>query len=109
MNNWLDMVSWVMLMTGCFVGISGGIGLLRFPDFYTRVHAVGVTDTLCAALVLTGLMLQAGWGPVLIKLFLMLVLLLLTSPTATHALSKAALHGRLQPLLDDTEEMPSKS
>lgn len=109
MNNWLDMLSWVLLMAGCFFGISGGIGLLRFPDFYTRMHAAGVTDTLCTALVLLGLMLQAGWGLVLIKLFLILALLLLTSPTATHALARAALHSRLQPLLDTPEERPSKS
>ena len=108
MNNLVDMLSWVLLMAGCFVGISGGIGLLRFPDFYTRMHAAGVTDTLCAALILLGLMLQAGWGLVLIKLFLILVLLLLTSPTGTHALAKAAMHSRLKPLLDDPEEQPSK-
>ncbi len=103
------MLSWVLLMSGCFVGISGGIGLLRFPDFYTRMHAAGVTDTLCAALILTGLMLQAGWGLVLIKLFLILALLLLTSPTATHALARAAVHSRLEPLLDNPEEWSSRS
>ncbi len=103
------MLSWVLLMSGCFVGISGGIGLLRFPDFYTRMHAAGVTDTLCAALILTGLMLQAGWGLVLIKLLLILALLLLTSPTATHALARAAVHSRLEPLLDNPEEWSSRS
>ena len=109
MSDWIDILSWVLLMAGCFFGISGGIGLHRFPDFYTRMHAAGVTDTLCAALILLGLMLQAGWGLVLIKLFLILALLLLTSPTATHALARAALHSRLQPLLGNPEEQPSKS
>jgi multicomponent Na+:H+ antiporter subunit G len=109
MPDWIDMLSWVLLMSGCFVGISGGIGLLRFPDFYTRMHAAGVTDTLCAALILTGLMLQAGWGLVLIKLLLILALLLLTSPTATHALARAAVHSRLEPLLDNPEEWSSRS
>lgn len=108
MSDWVDIVSWVLLMAGCFVGISGGIGLLRFPDFYTRMHAAGVTDTLCASLVLIGLMLQAGWSLVLIKLLLILALLLLTSPTATHALAKAALHSRLKPLLDNPEDVSSK-
>lgn len=109
MSDWIDMLSWALLMGGSFFGISGGIGLLRFPDFYTRMHAAGVTDTLCAALILLGLMLQAGWGLVLIKLFLILALLLLTSPTATHALARAALHSRLKPLLDNPEERPSTS
>jgi multicomponent Na+:H+ antiporter subunit G len=109
MSELVSILSWSCLLAGSFFGISGGIGLLRFPDFYTRMHASGVTDTLCAALILTGLMLQAGWGLVLVKLFLTLALLLLTSPTATHALARAALHGHLQPRLDAQEEPPSKS
>lgn len=109
MSNWIDLLSWLLLMAGSFFGISGGVGMLRFPDFYTRMHAAGVTDTLCAALILLGLMLQAGWGLVLIKLFLILALLLLTSPTATHALGRAAFHSRLQPLLDTREKLSSKS
>ena len=109
MTDWLDTLSWVLLMGGCFFGISGAIGLLRFPDFYTRMHAAGVTDTLCAALILLGLMLQAGWGLVLIKLFMILALLLLTSPTATHALARAAFHSRLKPRLDTPEEPSSTS
>ena len=72
MNDWLDLVSWVCLLAGSFFAISGGIGILRFPDFFTRMHATGVTDTLCASLILVGLMFQAGWGVVLVKLFLIL-------------------------------------
>jgi len=109
MSNWLDLLSWAALLSGCFFGITGGIGLLRFPDFYTRMHAAGITDTLCAALILLGLMLQAGWGLVLIKLLLILALLLLTSPTSTHALARAAVHSGLQPLLGNPEEPPSTS
>ena len=109
MSNWLDLLSWTVLMAGCFFGITGGIGLLRFPDFYTRMHAAGITDTLCAALILLGLMLQAGWGLVLVKLFLILALLLLTTPTSTHALARAAVHSRLQPWLGNPEEPPSIS
>lgn len=109
MSNWIDLLSWLLLMAGSFFGISGGVGMLRFPDFYTRMHAAGVTDTLCAVLILLGLMLQAGWGLVLIKLFLILALLLLTSPTATHALGRAAFLSRLQPLLDTREKLASKS
>jgi multicomponent Na+:H+ antiporter subunit G len=109
MSELIDIISWGCLLAGSFFGISGGIGLLRFPDFFTRMHATGVTDTLCAALILTGLMFQAGWGLTLVKLFLVLALLLLTSPTATHALARAALHGKLKPLLDTQEAPSSKS
>ena len=105
----IDALSWVFLLTGGFLGISGGIGILRFPDFFTRLHAAGVTDTLCAALILLGLMMQAGWGLVAVKLFFIILFLSFTGPVAAHALARAALHGRLKPLLHRAEEDPSKS
>lgn len=95
----IDALSWVCLLTGGFFGIVGGIGLLRFPDLFSRFHAAGVTDTLGAGLILIGLMLQAGWSLITIKLVLILAFGLFTSPTATHALAKAALHGKVKPLL----------
>lgn len=97
----LDTISLVFLLVGAFFAFSGGVGILRFPDFYTRMHAAGVTDTLGAALILIGLMLQAPDGIVLVKLILILLFALLTGPTANHALAKSALHGNLQPLVYD--------
>jgi len=104
----VDVLSWVCLLAGGFLGISGGIGMLRFPDFFTRLHAAGVTDTLCAGLILLGLMMQAGWGLVAVKLFFIILFLSFTSPVAAHALARAALHGGLKPLLHKAEEDPSK-
>ncbi len=60
MQEIVHILSWILLVTGGFLGITGGVGILRFPDFYTRLHAAGVTDTLCAGFILIGLMLQAG-------------------------------------------------
>ena len=97
----LTTLSWLCLLLGSFFCISGGIGMLRFPDFYTRMHASGVTDTLGAGLILLGLMLQAGWSLVLAKLILILLFILLTSPTSSHALAKAAVHSKLKPELHD--------
>jgi multicomponent Na+:H+ antiporter subunit G len=71
----------------------------RFPDFFTRLHAAGIADTLCALLILLGLALQAGFTLVSLKLFLIFVFLFFTSPAATHALANAALHGGLKPKL----------
>lgn len=96
----LNILSWACLFTGGFLGITGAIGLFRFPDFYTRQHAASVTDTLCAGLIVFGLMLQAGLSLMSIKLLLILLILAYTSPTAAHALAKAAMHGGLKPLLD---------
>lgn len=90
----LDALSFILLLGGTAFCIIGGIGLVRFPDFYTRIHATGLTDTLGAGLILIGLMLQSGLSLVTIKLIFVLVFLLATGPTANHALVKAAYaHG----------------
>ncbi len=100
----VHVISWAALLTGGFLIIIGGIGVLRFPDLYTRMHAAGVTDTGGAGLVLFGLMLQAGFTIVAVKLVLILWFLLFTGPVASHVLAKAALHGKLEPLVDDEGE-----
>jgi multicomponent Na+:H+ antiporter subunit G len=102
-----DVISWVCLVLGSFFAVAGGIGLLRLPDFYSRIHGGGVTDTLGAGLVLVGLMFQAGSGLVTVKLFMILGLLLITSPTSTHALAQAALHHGVKPRVAGEEEEPS--
>jgi len=97
----LDILSWVFLVAGGLLGIIGGIGIHRFPDFFTRLHAAGITDTLCAALIFSGLGLQSGFSLVSFKLVLIFAFILFTSPTASHALANAALHGGVKPRLDD--------
>jgi multicomponent Na+:H+ antiporter subunit G len=105
----LDIASWAALVTGGFLMFTGGVGLLRFPDLYTRMHASSVTDTGGAGLVLFGLMLQAGLTLVTVKLVLILWFLLFTGPVSSHVLAKAALHGKLEPRLDDEGEGASFS
>ena len=103
----LEITSWFALITGAVFCIVGGIGLIKFPEFYSRTHAASITDTLGAGLILAGLMLQAleplaehgiavldspTPNPVLLcfKIGLVGLFILLTSPTAGHALVKAA-------------------
>ena len=95
----LDMLRAILLVGGGVIGIIGGIGIHLFPDFYSRQHATGVTDTLCAFLILLGLGLQAGFTIAAFKLALVFLLLFFTSPTASHALAQAAMHNGLKPLL----------
>jgi multicomponent Na+:H+ antiporter subunit G len=95
----IDSLSWICIVTGGLLGIIGGFGIHRFPDFYSRLHAAGIADTLCALLILLGLALQAGFTLVSLKLFLIFAFLFFTSPTATHALANAALHSGLKPKL----------
>ena len=95
-----EILSWICLSLGGLLGIIGGIGMHRFPDFYTRLHAAGTTDTLCAALFLLGLAFQAGLTLASFKLFLIFAFIFFTSPTASHSLANAAMHTGLQPRVE---------
>ncbi len=94
----LELLSGLCLLLGGVLCITGGVGLLRMPDFFSRVHAAGVTDTLAAPLLLTGLLLQMEWSLDSVKVIMILILVLATNPTATHALTNATLHGGQRPL-----------
>ena len=87
------------ILTGLFFILAGTLGVLRLPDFYTRLHAAGMTDTLGAELVLIGLIIQSGFTQMSLKLLLVAFFLLLTSPTATHAIAYAAHKAGLEPKL----------
>lgn len=99
----VNMSSTLCLLLGSFLCLSGGVGIIRFPDFYTRMHAVGVTDTLGAGMILIGLMLQNPDSLVIIKLLMILVMTIFISPVASHALAKAALRNDLVPVSDSNE------
>lgn len=109
----IDAVSVVCLIGGGAFGVIGGIGLMRFPDFYSRLHAGGVTDTLSAILIVLGLVLQSGASLLSLKLLLVLLFLLFTTPTASHALAQAALTAgvplRRERQTDDKEDPPSST
>ena len=107
-----DIVSWICLIAGSLFALIGAIGIIRLPDVFTRMHGAGIIDTMGAGLILAGLMVQAGLTMVTVKLLLILLFLMLTSPTTTHALARAALNGGVKPLLDkknDGEDEPSKT
>jgi multicomponent Na+:H+ antiporter subunit G len=99
----VDVASWVLLMAGAFFCVVGGIGLHRLPDFFSRMHGASITDTLGAGLVILGLILQAGLTLIAVKLVFILGLLWLTSPTATHAIAKAARAAGVEPLTKDDD------
>ncbi len=93
----LDLVSWVLIVSGALFCVIGALGLLRLPEFYARMHGAGVTDTLGVALLLIGLMLEPAHWTVTVKLVVLLCLLYITSPTAAHALIHAAHASGLRP------------
>lgn len=102
----IHILSWALLLGGSFFLLIGAIGVLRFPDIYTRGHAAGITDTMGAMLILFGLMLQGGFTLITAKLLMILLFLLFTSPAASHALGNAAWSSGLRPMMD--EDAPIK-
>ncbi|MEE2825308.1 MAG: monovalent cation/H(+) antiporter subunit G [Planctomycetota bacterium] len=99
----VDVASWAFLLLGSFFSIVGGIGIIRLPEFFSRLHAGGVTDTLGATLIVVGLLLQVDSGLIAIKLLMILFFLLVTSPTSCHALAKSAISEGLEPVLDSPQ------
>lgn len=95
----ISITSWLCLLSGAFIGLSGAIGMFRFPDFFTRLHATSVADTLATGLIVLGLILQADTLMMVIKLAMVLAILLYTYPTTSHSLAKAARRAGLKPLL----------
>lgn len=85
------------LLIGSFLLLTGALGFLRFPDFYARIHACGVTETLATGFILLGLWLRSDAAVPQAKLVLILLFVLFSSPTASHALAKAAWNAGVRP------------
>jgi multicomponent Na+:H+ antiporter subunit G len=107
--HWTDIVTAAFLGLGCLIAVTGTLGVLRMPDFYSRLHTAGKTDSLAQGLIMVGLLFQT-WkydGLVLnaaARLVLITLFIMITSPIATHAITKAAyLHG-LEPWRKDGAE-----
>lgn len=86
------------LLGGC-LAIIGSVGTLRFPDFYTRLHAASVTDTGAVTVMLLGMALLSPHWLILVKLLVVFIFLFLTGPTASHAIGNAAHTAGVQPVI----------
>jgi multicomponent Na+:H+ antiporter subunit G len=86
----IEILVTVFLSLGTLFFLLGTIGLLRFPEVYTRLHAVTKSDTLGMGLILVGLMLYQGITLDSVKMLFIIIFVFLTSPTAAHALARAA-------------------
>lgn len=104
----LDVLSVIFMALGCLLGIIGGLGMHRLNDFYSRLHAVGITDTLCSFLILVSLALQTDSALVAVKLLLIFLFLFFTSPTASFSLANNAWQWGLKPKDKDGNELPLK-
>ncbi|MBH16280.1 MAG: cation:proton antiporter, partial [Gemmatimonadetes bacterium] len=84
---------WGIILSGLFFIVVGAIGILRMPDVYSRLHAAGMTDTMGAGLLLVGLAVNEGLTLIAMRLILIWIFLLFTSPVGTHALARAAIQA----------------
>lgn len=107
MATWIDVLANLLLGAGALLAVMGAIGVLRMPDFFTRTHAGSVTETGGMLLIMSGLLLLAPDLAVAVRLLLIVVFLLFTSPTAVHALAYSAVRDGLKPqLVDDSGSSP---
>lgn len=103
----INLASWLLIVAGSLFCMIGALGLLRMPDFFTRMQSASIIDTIGAGLLLIGMMLQAGFSLVTVKLIFIGLMLFFTSPTATHALARAARARGLEPVLADDAGTPA--
>ena len=99
----INVLTVMLLLIGAFFMLAGTIGFVRFPDFYSRMHATGKCDTLGEGLMLVALIIYGGATFVSVKILFLIVFILLANPTSTHAIAKAAYDVGLEPWrkLDD--------
>lgn len=93
----LEVLSWFFILSGAFFVVVGAVGTLRFPDFWSRLHAASVTESAGVLLVFAGLCIQAGFTLITVKIIIIGIFLFITGPTSTHAIANAALVTGLRP------------
>ena len=101
-----EIIGSVMIAAGSLFLLTGALGLLRLPEFFSRTHAASLTDTAAAGLILLGLLGFTDTFATGIRLILILVFLLFASPTASHALAQAAVRDGLRPMTSDAHRRP---
>jgi multicomponent Na+:H+ antiporter subunit G len=89
----------ILCLIGALLALIGTIGVLRFPDFFTRLHAASITDTAAVTLLLTGMAFLAPSWLIVVKLAAIWLFIFLTGPTGSHALANAAHTAGLQPVI----------
>lgn len=92
-----NLLSIIFILTGCVFFLAGTLGLLRFPDTYTRLHALTKADNIGLGLIVVGLSIQAENWAAVGKLFFIWILVLLASASVAHLIAKAAFHSGVLP------------
>lgn len=93
----IEVISTIFILCGLFFVVVGTIGLLRFPDFYTRMHATGKCDTLGEGLIIIGLVIYQGFDLISVKMLFLAIFIFVANPVATHAIARKAYKVGLEP------------
>lgn len=104
----MELIGHVLVLCGAVFVLIGAVGIIRFPDVFSRMHAAGITDGLGAALVLLGLSLAEGFSTSSARMALIVAFIWCTSPTACHALARSALTAGLTPRTTPTPKEPDR-
>lgn len=106
----VDILSWASFIVGGFFLLIGSLGMLRLQDFWARLHAASIIDSAGVGLILFGMMLQTGLTLVTVKIALIVLFLLITGPTASHAVANAAFVSGSRPMdmVEDVTAEPKK-
>lgn len=104
----VEIVSWIFILAGSAFTIVGAVGTLRFPNFWSRLHAASVSESAGMILLILGMCLQSGMTLVTVKLIIIGAFIFITGPTSTHAIANAALMSGETPSSDVTGEKGSE-
>lgn len=97
-------ISAILVVLGILFMLTGSIGILRLPDFYSRTHSVSTSDTIGVIFVITGLVIYEGFTQSSFKLLLIVLFIALSNPIGSHALARAAFKSGLNPFYSDDKK-----
>ena len=101
-----NVLSWISILVGGSFLFVGSLGMVRLQDFWSRLHAASVIDSAGAGLLIFGMMLQTGFSLITVKFAIIVLFLMITGPTATHAVANAAFVSKSRPqdMIEDQSE-----
>ena len=90
MSMLVEVLSWLCILMGSFLLLTGSLGLIRLPDFWSRLHGASISDTGGVLFLILGMMLHVTTIWVFFKLLAIAIFIFISSPTASHAIANAA-------------------
>ena len=93
----INVLAFTSIIIGSIIILIGSFGIIRLPDVYSRIHALGMIDTAGFGFLIFGMIIYAGWSLVSVKLLIMGLILLITGPISSHAVANASKQSNIKP------------